>query len=302
MSMQGLIPISKFQHGFSTCAALKHEHLIVVDLKDHPLGVHKVTSRTSHDSVKPPSPTTATVDSDHPDHHTLPQPSTAWQAKYPKGSINPSAPLPGGFGFHLAGPADFAQALQCGAQEVVVSYRMMLGAGWEWVKGGKLPGVYGGKGDLAYSCTGGRQANRCSCFNIRPMWRADGLGELYTYLPLTVNNAAHLGKVPPQSHQNSDYGFSVGRGSYHLNDAVGKWATMAFRVKLNDVGHENGEIEFWFNGHSVICVGGLTLRVSADSLIKGMHFQTFFGGHTDDWASPKDQFAWFADVTGVVIH
>ena len=81
-----------------------------------------------------------------------------------------------------------------------------------------------------------------------------------------------------------------------------------------------GELEFWFNGHSVIRVGGLTLRVSADSLIKGMHFQTFFGGKpsnpylvhehlltlmpgsTSDWASPIDQKAWFADVSGAIIN
>ena len=53
----------------------------------------------------------------------------------------------------------------------------------------------------------------------------------------------------------------------------------------------------------------------------GMHFQTFFGGafvrrsiivdfdwdwdwlgHTGDWASSKDQRAWFADVTGVIVE
>jgi hypothetical protein len=50
-----------------------------------------------------------------------------------------------------------------------------------------------------------------------------------------------------------------------------------------------------------------------------MHFQTFFGGmllimqtvsslinllagHGEDWASPKDQRAWFADITGVIVR
>jgi hypothetical protein len=51
-----------------------------------------------------------------------------------------------------------------------------------------------------------------------------------------------------------------------------------------------------------------------------MHFQTFFGGanlaiakrlllhtdpsvtgHTAEWASPKDQRAWFSDISGVII-
>ena len=41
-----------------------------------------------------------------------------------------------------------------------------------------------------------------------------------------------------------------------------------------------GEIELYVDGESVVCVSGLILRdeKSADAKIKGMHFQTFFGG------------------------
>jgi hypothetical protein len=39
-----------------------------------------------------------------------------------------------------------------------------------------------------------------------------------------------------------------------------------------------GEIEVWVDGSSVICVKGLLLCDSDDGRIKGMHFQTFFGG------------------------
>ena len=46
--------------------------------------------------------------------------------------------------------------------------------------------------------------------------------------------------MPPLSKANADYGFSVGRGSFYLDIAVGKWVSIAFRVKLNDIGKENG--------------------------------------------------------------
>ncbi|KAJ7064406.1 hypothetical protein B0H15DRAFT_794682, partial [Mycena belliarum] len=147
-----------------------------------------------------------------------------------------------------------------------------------------------------------RQDNRCKCFNIRPMWRSKGLGELYTYLPLTPSNRDRLLAVPPSSKENSDYGFSVGRNAFKFDPAVGKWISLAFRVKLNAVGCEDGELELWVDGKSVITVSGLMFRDSEQSRIKGGHFQTFFGGHQDDWASPKDQRAWFADVSGVVIE
>lgn len=32
--------------------------------------------------------------------------------------------------------------------------------------------LVGGDGNLAYTCTGGRQNDRCKCFNLRPMWRS----------------------------------------------------------------------------------------------------------------------------------
>jgi len=39
-----------------------------------------------------------------------------------------------------------------------------------------------------------------------------------------------------------------------------------------------GEIQLWIDGTSVINVSGLMLREEEASHIKGMHFQTFFGG------------------------
>lgn len=73
------------------------------------------------------------------------------------------------------------------------------------------------------------------------------------------------------------------------------------RIKLNQIGEEDGEMQLWIDGKSVISVDKLTWRDSEENKIKGMHFQTFFGGHTEEWASPKDQKAWFRDVTGVIL-
>ena len=39
-----------------------------------------------------------------------------------------------------------------------------------------------------------------------------------------------------------------------------------------------GEIQLWIDGKSVIEIPGLVLREDEASHIKGMHFQTFFGG------------------------
>ncbi|KAF5354767.1 hypothetical protein D9756_005747 [Leucocoprinus leucothites] len=229
---EGLIPVSNFKSGFTTCTDLhEDDRVVVLALTDSTLGVHKVNSGTTHKLVCPPTPSDAS---------DLPPPKEAWEAFYPEGSINPGGPNPGGFGFYLSGPESFSKQLQGGALEVVMSYRMMLQTDWEWVKGGKLPGWFGGVGNLAYSCTGGRQDQRCQCFDIRPMWRTSGLGELYTYLPLTDENEEILKKIPPKFVGNPKYGLSVGRGAYKWQKAVGNWVSVACRIKLNDVGHTNG--------------------------------------------------------------
>ena len=52
-------------------------------------------------------------------------------------------------------------------------------------------------------------------------------------------NTVELLKIPPKSIKNPDYGFSVGRGAFKLTS--GSWVTIVQRIKLNDVGEQNGK-------------------------------------------------------------
>ncbi|KAK0488986.1 hypothetical protein IW261DRAFT_1326401 [Armillaria novae-zelandiae] len=292
--MHPLIPVpsDRLRDGFTSSSSLAkssgNANIKHVPLDDSALGVHKVFNRTSHNIVSPPVPS-------HPNPDDGEQPEQAWEAFYPRGSINPSASIVGGFGFYLAGPAGFLNGT---VNEAIMSYRVMFEPGWEWAQGGKLPGIFGGEGDASYRCSGGRQNDRCQCFNARLMWRPGGAGEIYTYFPLTEGNEAAILRVPG-SKKNPDYGFSIGRGAFIW--PVGRWVDVALRVKLNEMNKQNGELALYIDGKTVVFVHGLTMKMSNDATIKGMHFQTFFGGHTEDWASPKDQKAWFSDVTGVVL-
>lgn len=233
-------------------------------------------------------------------HPSLDDPRLAWEARYSKGSCSPKTKISGGLGFYLGGPKKIASLLDGGAKETVFGYRVMFEKGWEWVKGGKLPGMYGGVGDAAYGCSGGRRNDRCKCFDVRLMWRCDGKGEIYAYLPVNETNTNALLAVPPYSKANPDYGISVGIGAWTFESGV--WTAIAQRVKLNDIGRADGELQLWINGECVIHAKGLIFRGDECSHIKGMHFQTFFGGHESDWASPKDQRAWFSDISGAVIR
>ena len=108
------------------------------------------------------------------------------------------------------------------------------------------------------------------------MWRTNGLGELYTYLPPDFDANQAVCNIPPFSTCNDVYGASVGRGSF--NWTAGGRTTMSQRVRLNDVGQANGELELFVGGQSVVNVGGLVLTNSTTGRIRGLQMQTFFGG------------------------
>lgn len=130
-----LFPISNFQLGFTTLspspASIAKPDVILVPLADSPLGVHKIMRSLTHEVVCPPPSL----------HPSSDDPQLAWEAKYPKGSCSPKTKIPGGLGFYLGGPKEIVSLLDQSAKEAVFGYRVMFEKGWEWVKGGKLPGM-----------------------------------------------------------------------------------------------------------------------------------------------------------------
>lgn len=60
-------------------------------------------------------------------------------------------------------------------QSMLVSYELAFDEGFNWVKGGKLPGIKGGP-DVT-GCSGGKVPNGTDCFSARLMWRKNGEGE-----------------------------------------------------------------------------------------------------------------------------
>ena len=134
--------------------------------------------------------------------------------------------------------------------------------------------VGGDSFDIAASCSGGRRDDRC--FSARFMWRTDGKGEIYTYLPPDYSANKAVCNVAPESECNETYGASVGRGSFYFK--AGGRTTIGQRVRLNDLGQENGEIELFVEGKSIFTVKGLVLRTSSQGKFQGIQMQTFFGG------------------------
>lgn len=215
-------------------------------------------------------------------------------ANYPSGTVDISANS--GFSFYTEGEHNSVSVE--GAKEVLFSYSAFFQSGFQFNKGGKMPGLYGGTSLAeAKSCSGGRQDARGQCFSARMMWRRNGAGELYNYFP--TNQTGNYCSTPPLSVCDPTYGDSIGRGSFTWS--TGSWTTVAQRLKLNDVGASNGEQELFVNGDSVLSLSGLQISVENDTKFYGIMAQTFFGGHDSTWASPQNQSVWFKDWSLAVL-
>jgi len=192
----------------------------------------------------------------------------ALRLHYPAGSINPgnrAAPV---------GGAGFLWTAGAGREARCLTYRLRLPEGFDFARGGKLPGLFGGNAP-----SGCGAAERARGFSARLMWRAGGAGELYLYAPDSTLRC----------------GDSIGAGSFRLTP--GRWAEISQEVVLNRPGAADGVIRLWVDGQPVLERGGLTLRADATIRVGGLMFSTFFGGADPSWASPRDQFAEFSAVT-----
>ena len=101
-----------------------------------------------------------------------------------KSSTSPTSPVlrvtyPNGSYSHDTGGAQFYTLWNASDgssfNTMMVTYEVAFAAGFDWVKGGKLPGLRGGLNSSG--CSGGNESNGLDCFSSRLMWRKDGAGE-----------------------------------------------------------------------------------------------------------------------------
>ncbi|CEG64783.1 hypothetical protein RMATCC62417_01699 [Rhizopus microsporus] len=200
------------------------------------------------------------------------------RVKYTAKSRNPEVNPIGGVGF-LAEPL----SITAKSKKVTLQYSVFFPKGFDFVKGGKLPGLYGGHGE----CTGGDESG--SCFTTRLMWRTDGEGEIYAYLP---NSKQRKNLCDNKINIcNPDYGFSLGRGTFQFK--TGTWTTVRQELVLNSQGKRNGQMSLYVNGVRKINVKNVAFRTSNTGHVVGIMFHTFFGGSDDTWRTPKDQYSYF---------
>jgi len=190
---------------------------------------------------------------------------------YPAGSASPSVSRSQGVAL---GGGQFYADLNLPAQTALrLSYAVRFSEDFDFVKGGKLPGLYGGTGN-----SGGKIPDGTDGFSTRLMWRRAGAGELYVYLPTSEK-----------------YGTSLDRGAWTFEPGV--WYRIEQEIVLNQPDQADGRARVWVDGERVINQEGLQFRTVDALKIDGLFFSTFFGGGDASWSTPKDVYVDFADFS-----
>jgi hypothetical protein len=185
-------------------------------------------------------------------------------ATYLKGSSAPSAGAPYG-GAQLCVP--FANG---SATDVTLTYDVRFPVGFEWVKGGKLPGVYGGKEPFS----GG--SHNPNGWSMRLMWRENGAAEVYGYISTSTG-----------------YGEDWTGGGLAFT-ADGKWHHLAEHVHLNSPGQSDGNVTLSYDGTQYINKTGLAITTT-NTPVTGLFFSSFYGGHDPTWSPSADMHIDFAN-------
>lgn len=191
---------------------------------------------------------------------------------YPAGSYGPAL-----------GGAQWRTFLPQKRDTVTVSYRVRFGSDFDFVKGGKLPGLCGSKCN-----TGGNVPTDTDGWSARLMWRdIDGKVVQYLYHP----------------GQSGTYGADL---SWKVDGkpclfVPGTWHEVRTRIILNTP-RRNGQpaladsrITSWFDGKLALDTTGFKLRGEDTMHIDQFYFSTFHGGSDASWAPSRSVSALFDD-------
>lgn len=192
----------------------------------------------------------------------------AWRVDYTLGEIGPEK---GGCGWRFPfGKHDAAQ----------LTYTVQFSKDFDWVKGGKLPGLSGGPANVS----GGRPADGTNGFSARLMWRKDGRGEAYVY----------------HKNQTSKYGDSFAFPDdfrFPTNTPV----QVRLRVEMNEPGRKNGKLYVWITSgneeeRQVMSRTNMEWRTVDTFAVDSLYFETFHGGSDHTWAPTRACWTEFSGV------
>ena len=161
-------------------------------------------------------------------------------------------------------------------EHIRLSYRLQFVSPFDFVRGGKLPGMIGGEGN-----TGGGIPDGTDGWSARMMWRVDGAVVQYVYHP---DQPESYGEDLPWTGEGVPLLFQPGQ-----------WHEVVHEIRMNTPGLNDGSITCWLDGELALDAPNMRFRDVNDFAIDSMYFSTFFGGSNSTWATTSDETVLFDD-------
>ena len=185
-------------------------------------------------------------------------------------------------------PYEFDQSYE----EATLSYRVRFAPGFDFVRGGKLPGLAGGTAP-----TGSTQATGFNGWSGRMMWRTNFNGVSGQPQQLTsggITYAKHTDSGFAGDGRQEDRNFFFNPDGSQTEFVADQWYQITQRIVMNTPGEFNGIQQIWIDGVMVINEQNIRYRQDDSFAIDQLYFSTFYGGN-GDWRTSKDEEAFFDD-------
>ncbi|MCF6205001.1 MAG: hypothetical protein L3J59_15260 [Methylococcaceae bacterium] len=190
------------------------------------------------------------------------------RVNYPKGGVGPEN---GGAIWKV----DFSDAFGTTYNELYISYKIRFAKNFNPVKGGKLPGLWGGDGN-----TNGKKATGYDGWSARMMWRAKTTAIFYVY---SANMKNTWGDVNTWGKDET------------IQFPANEWVQVEQRIVMNSPSDNNGILQGWYNGVLELDKRDMRYRKVNSFAIDGFYFSTFFGGEGSQWAPTRNETIDFDD-------
>jgi hypothetical protein len=186
----------------------------------------------------------------------------ALRVHYPAGSVGTTG-----------GGAVWRAALGGVYDDVSVTFKLRFGPGFDFARGGILPGLGGGEAKSNQTVPDGTDG-----WSARASWRASGAMQHVVYYP----------------DQTTPYGDELAWPEVTL--VSDRWYEVTQRVVMNTPTVADGMMQVWLDGVLVLDWHGVRFRdvpaLGSDVLL----FSAFFGGSGDEFRATKDEYTDFDDL------
>lgn len=172
-----------------------------------------------------------------------------------------------------------------GYEAATLTYKIKFHKDFNFVRGGKLPGLVGGNPP-----TGSKAADGKNGWSARYMWRDNGAAIAYT-------QHVYSGRKYNGKEEDRDYWYHNGQRFIFKRD---QWYTIEQKIELNTPNQKDGILEIRVDGQLVKQRKDIMFRRTDKLQIDQLYFSTFYGGSESSWQPLKDETIYFDDfkITG----